>query len=234
MVGPLGDRQACILYGGAEFSRDLDLSIGVDADNLAVVHKALVYLEAELIFFPRFEVEALNRGHACHFRCHAEGVEGLRIDLMTKMRGCPAFEDLWDRRSIVNLPDIGDVGLLSLPDLVQAKKTQREKDWPMIRRLIETDVVNYDNKADEERVRFWLKECRTPYILTLLAQKHTKLCHHLIADRLLLRAALDQDHKQLELQLFEEERIEKETDREYWRPLRDELENWRRQRRSQF
>lgn len=35
--------QACILYGGAEFSRDLDLSIALDTDNLEAVEKALAY-----------------------------------------------------------------------------------------------------------------------------------------------------------------------------------------------
>ena len=124
--------QACILYGGAEFSRDIDLSIGVDADNLSAVNRALTQLQANVVFFPDLSADALLRGHACHFRCQNEGVEGLRIDLMTKMRGCPEFAELWERRSIVNLPEIGNIGLLSLPDLVQAKKTQREKDWPMI------------------------------------------------------------------------------------------------------
>ena len=35
------------------------------------------------------------------------------------------------------LPDPANLDLLSLPDLIAAKKTQRDKDWPMIRRLIE-------------------------------------------------------------------------------------------------
>ena len=37
------------------------------------------------------------------------------------------------------------INLMSLPDLVQAKKTQRDKNWPMLRRLVE---VNYfENRA---------------------------------------------------------------------------------------
>ena len=117
--------QACILYGGAEFSRDIDLSIGVDSENLRAVKHALAQLEAHLVFFPPLEVEALQRRHACHFRCQAEGVQGLRIDLMTRMRGCPEFSELWDRRSIVDIPGIGEIGLLSLPDLVCPKKTKK-------------------------------------------------------------------------------------------------------------
>jgi hypothetical protein len=37
---------------------------------------------------------------------------------------------------------------MGLPDLVQAKKTQPDKDWPMIRRLVE---VNYFAETIEIR-----------------------------------------------------------------------------------
>ena len=41
--------QATILYGAAEFSRDLDLAIACDASNLAATERALRELDAELI-----------------------------------------------------------------------------------------------------------------------------------------------------------------------------------------
>ena len=224
--------QACILYGGAEFSRDIDLSIGIDSENLRAVKHALDQLEAHLVFFPVLEVEALKRGHACHFRCQAEGVEGLRIDLMAKMRGCPEFNELWDRRSIVDVPGIGEIGLLSLPDLVCAKKTQREKDWPMIRRLIETDISANLAQADEARVVFWLQECRTPMLLGKLAKDYPALCQQVKTQRPLLEAALSQNFTALEDLLHSEEKKEKEKDRVHWQPLRQELEQWRRQRKE--
>ena len=62
--------QACILYGGAEFSRDLDLTVAVDTDILKAVKKALAGLEAEVVFVPDLDDEVLKRGHACHFRCN--------------------------------------------------------------------------------------------------------------------------------------------------------------------
>jgi hypothetical protein len=220
--------QACILYGGAEFSRDLDLSIGVDAGNLAAVKSALAVLEAETVFVPELDEQVLRRGHACHFRCHADGVEGLRIDLMAKMRGCTDFDELWKRRSIVQLPEIGEIGLLSLPDLIQAKKTQREKDWPMIRRLIETDVAQNDKNAAPEKIVFWLRECRTPVLLVQLARQYAEACGKAAEYRPLLIAAREQNLSELESLLLKEEMDEREKDREYWRPLRGELEQWRR------
>ncbi len=223
--------QACILYGGAEFSRDIDLSISIQPKNLVAVKKALRQLKAQVVFFPDLDADVLRRGHACHFRCHAEGVEGLRIDLMTRMRGCPDFSDLWERRSIVELPDIGEIGLLSLSDLLRAKKTQREKDWPMIRRLVETDMAQNQGKASEQQIIFWLKECRTPALLAKLAQDHTDLCKQVMVHRPLLKAALAQDINGLEEYLHSEEEREKEKDRKYWQPLRMELEQWRSQRK---
>ena len=223
--------QACILYGGAEFSRDIDLSISVQPKNLVAVKKTLSRLKAQAVFFPDLDADALRRGHACHFRCHAEGVEGLRIDLMTRMRGCPDFDELWERRSIVELPGIGEIGLLSLADLLSAKKTQREKDWPMIRRLIETDMIQHLEKASAQKILFWFMECRTPALLIKLAQDHRELCRQVAEHRPLLKAALAPDVDGLEESLHAEEKREKEKDREYWRPLRLELERWRNQRK---
>jgi hypothetical protein len=60
--------QACIIYGGAEFSRDLDFSLLVTLENIENLKTALEELEAERIFFPDLSEEVLLRGHACHFR----------------------------------------------------------------------------------------------------------------------------------------------------------------------
>jgi hypothetical protein len=224
--------QACILYGGAEFSRDIDISIGIDTENISAIKKALKCLKAETVFVPPLGKQVLKRGHACHFRCNAEGVEGLRIDMMAKMRGCSDFEQLWKRRSIVKLPEIGEMGVLSLPDLILAKKTQREKDWPMIRRLIETDITQNYRKDREEKIDFWLMECRTPVLLVEIARKNTALCKSLTPARPLLKAVLNQDTEEIESLLTQEESAEKKKDREYWLPLRKELEQWRLGRKS--
>jgi hypothetical protein len=47
-------------------------------------------------------------------------------------------------------------------DLVQAKKTQREKDWPVIDALVEAHYRALGDEPIPERVRFWLSESRTP------------------------------------------------------------------------
>lgn len=60
---------------------------------------------------------------------------------MSRLRGVDPFPVLWSRRTTWDLPEGFQIDSLSLPDLVASKKTQRDKDWPMIRRLVE---VSYD------------------------------------------------------------------------------------------
>jgi hypothetical protein len=54
--------QACVFYGGAEFSRDTDLVILADAANLGRLKKALADLQAEPIAVPPFQSKYLRRG----------------------------------------------------------------------------------------------------------------------------------------------------------------------------
>lgn len=224
--------QACVLYGGAEFSRDLDLAVEADEASLEKVREALDQLGAERVFFPELTVEFLRRGHACHFRAHTKGAEGIRIDLMSKMRGCPEFPELWERRAIVDAPDLGEIPVLSLSDLIRAKKTQREKDWPMIRRLIEADILRSDANPSPTQMEFWMLECRTPHLLVDLARRDPDLCRKVSLTRPLLEHALAANVMDLERDLRDEETHERELDKEYWRPLKLELEEWRRARRK--
>ena len=157
--------QACILYGAAEFSRDIDLTVMLSPANLENLRLALNELEAERVFVPDLSEEVLLRGHGCHFRCQREDLMGLRIDIMGVMRGVDSFPELWKRREEIELPEIGKVAVMGLSDLVKAKKTQRDKDWPMIRRMIEADIYKSSDDPSPDKVCFWLTECRTPELL---------------------------------------------------------------------
>ena len=158
--------QACVFYGAAQFSKDVDFLILADDANFLELHAALDDLQAVRIAVPRFSPEVLQRGHAVHFRCQAAGVEGLRIDVMTCLRDLPPFEVLWARRTTITTDDGGDVHLLSVPDLVNAKKTQRDKDWPMIGALVEGHFMALGSAPTPERCLFWLAESRTAERLT--------------------------------------------------------------------
>ncbi len=219
--------QACVFYGAAEFSRDTDLAIVADAANLARLRRAIAELQADVIAVPPFAAGHLRRGHAIHFRCRHPEALRMRVDVMSKMRGVAPFARLWARRTTIELPDGTRCDLMSLPDLVQAKKTQRDKDWPMIRRLVEAHFFENRVGANAAQVRFWLLELRTAEILAGLARSHNAVCRRLAGRRPLLAAALEGDQDAIALGLSAEEAGERACDREYWLPLREELERLR-------
>lgn len=118
--------QVFVFYGAAEFSRDTDLAILASSENLARLKRALADLQADVIAVPPFEAKYLRKGHAIHFRCHHPEAIGMRVDVMTKMRGVDSFPKLWTRRTTVEI-DGDSINLMSLPDLVRAKKHNATK-----------------------------------------------------------------------------------------------------------
>ena len=219
--------QACVFYGAAEFSRDTDIAVLAEKDNLDRILSAMKDLSAEVIAVPQFNAEFLKRGHAVHFRCRHPDALGMRIDIMSVMRNVDPFEKLWKRRTSIKT-DEGSYDLISLQDLVMAKKTQRDKDWPMIRRLVEANYFENKNLPQKKHVRFWLKELRTAELLIEIANKYKKQVTSVLKDRPLLDFAVSNSIEDLKKALFEEELSEREKDREYWNPLKEDLEKMRR------
>jgi hypothetical protein len=222
--------QACVFYGAAEFSRDADFAILADSANLTRLRKALAELQAETIAVPPFAVKHLRRGHAVHFRCQHPDALYMRVDIMSRMRGVDPFAGLWRRRTTLQLAGGERVDLLSLPDLVQAKKTQRDKDWPMIRRLVEAHYFENQKHPTPPQIRFWFQELRTSELLLELAQRHPATCRRLTSKRPLLSQVISGESINLEQALLAEETAERQRDREYWLPLRRELEALRHAR----
>jgi hypothetical protein len=222
--------QACIFYGAAEFSRDVDYAVLADSENLLKVKSALNELGAEGIYVPDLSEEVLKRGHACHFRFPKNEPKGARIDVLGKMRGVDGFAEIWSRKKEIPVSGIGNIPVMGLSDLVQSKKTQRDKDWPMIRRLVEADIFNTPDPPPAEQIRFWLMECRTPDLLVTLRKKFESRSDELLTQRPLLSRALSGNEPVLRDLLKQEEEQERKLDEEYWAPLRRELEQWRRER----
>jgi hypothetical protein len=225
--------QACVLYGAAEFSRDLDLALLPDPTNLDRLEAALAELDAEVIAIPPFSLKLLAEGLAVHFRCRQPEVAGLRIDLMSHMRGVAPFPELWERRTTFAFED-ETLEVLSLPDLVAAKKTQRDKDWPMIRRLVDVNYLNHRDEPTPERVLFWLRELRSPELLMEAARSHADVVKELGGERPLLKLVTSENLASgvLERALRDEEDTERRRDAAYWKPLREQLERLRRAARG--
>lgn len=221
--------QACVFYGAAEFSRDVDLVVLLDDANLDCLRNALAELDASTIAVPPLDRDALARGHAVHFRCRRPDVVGLRIDVMARLRGVASFERLWERRTTIEAEG-ETIDMLSLPDLVLAKKTQRDKDWPMIRRLVEQAFYSAVEQSAQS-VNFWFAELRSPELLLEVAERYPAAAAQ--SPRPAVQAALRRDRTAIEHQLEAEEKAERAADRLYWEPLREELQQLRLARRNQ-
>jgi len=221
--------QACVFYGAAEFSRDTDIAILADAENFSRLEQALADLKADVVAVPPMGLEFLYRGHAIHFRCRHPDAEGMRLDVMSVLRGVEAFSTLWSRRTTAEVAPGEQYEIMALADLVAAKKTQRDKDWPMIRRLIEADYQKNWREPEDDQIRFWFREARTPELLKELSERFPAIYN----DERRLRSCLMnvKDPHSLDRALQTEESLEREKDKTYWLPLKKELEGLRRERR---
>jgi len=220
--------QACVLYGAAEFSRDLDLAILSTPDKIDRLATSMREMGASVIAVPPFRADYLERGHAVHFSVPPlanEGAAPLRVDVMSVMRGVDPFGDLWTRRTTLALAsETGDdvtVDVMSLPDLVRAKKTQRDKDWPMIRRLVDASYAVADSAtATPAQVDFWLQELRSPEFLRDAIARFPEAAT--ASTRQAVVALLTGTDIE---QALDAERVQEvQRDRAYWAPLRRELE----------
>ena len=223
--------QACILYGAAEFSKDFDFILLLDQENLESFKRFAAEIRASVIAVPPFEYEYLAKGHAVHFRAAATGLEQLRIDVMCKLRGVEPFPVLWNRRTSAELLPGLTAEILSLHDLVLAKKTQRDKDWPMIRRLVDVDYLRNRESATENQVRFWMRELRSPIFLIECASHWPEIAQEVARTRSdVVHGALSASRSAIEQALEVEQKKIREEDRFYWKPLIDELNLLRRKK----
>jgi hypothetical protein len=172
------------------------------------------------------------RGHAVQFHCAAPGVDGLRVDVMSNLRDLPEFEILWQRRTTLDSGGSGHFDLLSVPDLVEAKKTQRSKDWPVIEALVAIHFTENSHDPTPDWIRFWLMEARSPELLVELFARFQKEAFGLQKDRPLLSAGIEGDVPLLRAEIQTEIMREQEKDRLYWEPLKREMEEFRRAARA--
>jgi hypothetical protein len=226
--------QACVFYGAAQFSKDIDFLILAEDENFEGLHATLGELKATRVAVPGFDPRVLDRGHAVHYRCKASGVEGLRVDIMTKLRDLPDFSILWDRRTTITESNGQKIDLLSVPDLVNAKKTQRMKDWPMISALVEGHYDQYTSEPNPSRIDFWLRESRVEdRLIDLVVRFPAEAAAMAASTRPLLALAITPDLPRLREALDAEVRAEQEKDRIYWEPLKREMEEFRRAERRE-
>ena len=141
------------------------------------------------------------------------------------MRGVAPFDALWERRTSITPPDDArstdvTVEVMALEDLVAAKKTQRDKDWPMLHALLDASYDSArDGDASVEQVTFWLAELRSPEFLREAISRFP--LDAVRSTRPAVVAAMA--GRDVSDALASEQSTEMAADRAYWEPLRREL-----------
>jgi hypothetical protein len=97
--------------------------------------------------------------------------------------------------------------------LVNAKKTQRDKDWPMIGALVEGHYAALQAAPTPALIKFWLSESRTPERLLDLVARFPVEAASLSAARPLLALARADTLPELRTALDAEVRAEQDKDR---------------------
>lgn len=128
--------QACVLYGAAFFSQDLDLWIRPTRSNVTVLIEALRRLKARLHkLTPPLTLPNFRRGHGFHFRVPQPGSTDLFLDIMGQPPRVGGFDGAWKRAEGMKSP-WGRLPVVSIEDLVEIKKTNRLADYEVITRLV--------------------------------------------------------------------------------------------------
>jgi hypothetical protein len=131
---------------------------------------------------------------------------------------------LWKRKKTFRVQSKKMIDVIGIRDLVQSKKTQRDKDWFMIKRLIDNDITLHHRNTSDDTIQWWLQECRNASLLIELAEKYPQSAQNLLLKRPLLTSAVAKNIQEVTAMLQEEELTERRKDIEYWNPLKKELE----------
>ncbi len=96
-----------------------------------------------------------------------------------------------------------------------------------LKRLVNNDILTHNYEASKEHIQWWFQECRDGALLVDLAKKYPEIARKNFSNRPLLKAVVANDIKKINRGLFDEEQLERDKDKEYWKPLIKELETLR-------
>lgn len=146
--------QATILYGAATFSEDVDLWIDPESKNLERMTRALHASGASYYkLTPPLNVHFAERHHGFHFTVPDQAGGVLYLDVMACPPRVGPFREAWQRRSVFET-QWGPLNTVSIVDLVELKKTQRPRDYPVISRLALT-FLEHRGEATTGEDRSW-------------------------------------------------------------------------------
>lgn len=150
--------QASVLYGASTFSEDIDLWVQPTTSNIVTLVSALRKSHAVVHkLTPPIEARFFHKGHGFHFLIPAEP-SPVYLDVMGKpprVRGFgAAFRDAtwWQT-------DWGRLPVVSVPDLVQMKKTRRLADYDTISNLVRIQLLSTPRQIKGPLLIWAMKNC---------------------------------------------------------------------------
>lgn len=127
--------QASILYGAATFSEDVDIWLRPTLPNARRLLRALASQRARVYkLTPPLTFRNMRFGHGFHFTL-PRGTDTLFLDVMATPPRVGPFGEARRKATLMRGP-FGAVPVVSVPDLVELKKTQRFVDYDVISNLV--------------------------------------------------------------------------------------------------
>ncbi len=230
--------QATILYGAATFSEDVDLWVEPSPDNLGRLKLALRALRATYYkLTPPLHADMAMKHHGFHFVIPA-ALNSLPIflDVMGRPPRVGAFDDAHGRSRLFDT-EWGRIPTVSIPDLIELKKTQRPRDYPIIGRL----VLGYMKERGDACSNAEL-EWAIDNVFSLSEWKRLVQTHPIVQRALPSNAGILQNSAEIlavgdVLPVVLEDKLEdwfdqrtaplRKADRHFWRPVIDDLRQLR-------
>jgi hypothetical protein len=145
--------QASVLYGAAQFSEDIDLWLSpTDASLQAFLHVLKLANASVYKLTPPLNRFYLLRGHGFHFKLPEDRFVPAYLDLMGRPPRVQSFASAFRKAQWI-LCDWGKIPVVSIPDLVELKKTRRAADYDVISNLVK--IYLNSQKKRSSRLLLW-------------------------------------------------------------------------------
>jgi hypothetical protein len=233
--------QATVLYGATEFTEDLDIWAAPDQENLNRLAAALRRLNARVgPLTPCLTEQNARFGHGFHFLVTEPDGQSWPLDVMGQPPRVGDFDSAFSDAAVL-LPSLPELKTIDPMRLVTLKKTDRDRDYSVIARLVEVVVDDWLGRGSptSAEMRWACSEARSVAPIMQLWRipgfrevfdACDRPCLRVIAGVLRPDEPLDEDRlDRFVAALDEEKRQFQRQSRAYWRPIVDHVKELRRQ-----
>lgn len=232
--------QAAVLYGAALFSEDVDLWVDPTEENFLRLEYCL--REHQAVYHkltPPLTVENALKHHGFHYRVQDGAGGDFYLDVLGSPPRTDAFQTCLDR-AIEMETGWGRLPVVGVRDLVEIKKTQRLKDYPVISRLALGEVTSHGSGVDTGTLdwawshMFELEDATRFLGMLPEAQSGWRPGNGVGAEWISQKVAgvqTDELDAELESEMMERMTAFRQADRKFWRGVIDELRSLRAENR---